>query len=187
MAMGRLSMARPSDYGIECYGSNVLRYRINKIFNAMSETIEKSYFHTLQMRNALLQIEDQMVHSNWMPDVIMGVNRGGVIPGVYLSHRINRRHIPVDVRLRDHVDTNNLDALYRAIDKGEKVLIIDDINDTGATFEYIRFNCVSNPNVRYAAVIDNKPSPFRVDYFGYGIDKSKNPAWIVFPWENWEK
>jgi adenine/guanine phosphoribosyltransferase-like PRPP-binding protein len=131
MVMGRLSMARSSDYGIECYGSNVPRYRINKIFNAMSETVEKSYFHTLQMRNALLQIEDQMVHSNWMPDVIMGVNRGGVIPGVYLSHRINRRHIPVDVRLRDHVDTNNLDALYRAIDKGEKVLIIDDINDTG--------------------------------------------------------
>ena len=153
----------------------------------MSETVEKSYFHTLQMRNALLQIEDQMVHSNWMPDVIMGVNRGGVIPGVYLSHRINRRHIPVDVRLRDHVDTNNLDALYRAIDKKEKVLIIDDINDTGATFEYIRHNCVASPQVRYAAVIDNKPSPFRVNYYGYEIDKSKNPAWIVFPWENWEK
>jgi len=115
-------------------------------------TQNKLYFTNIQMRNALIQIEDKMVHSGWMPDVVMGVNRGGVIPGVYLSHRIKRKHIPVDVRLRDNVDTNNLDALYRAMDKGEKILIIDDINDTGATFEYIKFNCVSNANVRYARI-----------------------------------
>ena len=150
-------------------------------------TQNKLYFTNIQMRNALIQIEDKMVHSGWMPDVVMGVNRGGVIPGVYLSHRIKRKHIPVDVRLRDNVDTNNLDALYRAMDKGEKILIIDDINDTGATFEYIKFNCVSNPNVRYAAVINNKPSPFAVDYHGYEIDKSVEDRWVVFPWEEWDK
>ena len=93
----------------------------------------------------------------------------------------------MDVRLRDNVDTNNLDALYRAMDKGEKILIIDDINDTGATFKYIKFNCVSNPNVRYAAVINNKPSPFELNYFGYEIDKSVNDQWVVFPWEDWDK
>ena len=139
------------------------------------------------MRNALIQIEDKLVHSGWMPDVVMGVNRGGVIPGVYLSHRIKRKHIPVDVRLRDNVDSTNLDALYKAIDKKEKILIIDDINDTGATFEHIRFNCNQNTNVRYAAVIDNKPSPFRVDYYGYEIDKSIEDRWVVFPWEEWDK
>jgi uncharacterized protein len=148
---------------------------------------EKLYFTNIQMRNALIQIEDKLVHSSWMPDVVMGVNRGGVIPGVYLSHRIKRKHIPVDVRLRDNVDTNNLDALYRAMDKGEKILIMDDINDTGATFEYIKFNCVSNPNVRYAAVINNRPSPFTVDYHGYEIDKSVEDRWVVFPWEEWDK
>ena len=150
-------------------------------------TQNKLYFTNIQMRNALIQIEDKLVHSGWMPDVVMGVNRGGVIPGVYLSHRIKRKHIPVDVRLRDNVDTDNLDALYRAIDKGEKILIIDDINDTGATFEHIRFNCDRNANVRYAAVINNRPSPFRVDYYGYEIDKSVEDRWVVFPWEEWDK
>ena len=150
-------------------------------------TQNKLYFTNIQMRNALIQIEDKLVHSGWMPDVVMGVNRGGVIPGVYLSHRIKRKHIPVDVRLRDNVDTNNLDALYRAMDKGEKILIIDDINDTGATFEYIKFNCVSNANVRYAAVINNRPSPFTVNYYGYEIDKSVEDRWVVFPWEEWDK
>lgn len=152
-----------------------------------TDTINKLYFTNIQMRNALIQIEDKLVHSNWIPDVIMGVNRGGVIPGVYLSHRIKRKHIPVDVRLRDHNDIANLDALYRALDKGEKVLIIDDINDTGATFEHIRFNCDRNTNVRYAAVINNKPSPFIVDYHGYEIDKSVEDRWVVFPWEDWDK
>ena len=153
----------------------------------MTETTTKLYFTNIQMRNALIQIEDKMVHSSWMPSVIMGVNRGGVIPGVYLSHRIGKRHIPVDVRLRDHVAKNNLDALYNALDNNEKVLIIDDINDTGATFEYIKHKCVSNSNVRYASIINNKPSSFKVDYWGYEIDKDQNPQWVVFPWEEWDK
>ena len=152
-----------------------------------TKLVSKLYFTNIQMRNALIQIEDKLVHSNWIPDVIMGVNRGGVIPGVYLSHRIQRKHIPIDVRLRDHNDTANLDALYRALDKEEKVLVIDDINDTGATFEHIRFNCNQNTNVRYAAVINNKPSPFQVDYYGYEIDKSVENRWVVFPWEDWDK
>ena len=53
-------------------------------------TQNKLYFTNIQMRNALIQIEDKLVHSGWMPDVVMGVNRGGVIPGVYLSLRIKR-------------------------------------------------------------------------------------------------
>jgi len=152
-----------------------------------TKLVSKLYFTNIQMRNALIQIEDKLVHSNWIPDVIMGANRGGVIPGVYLSHRIQRKHIPIDVRLRDHNDTANLDALYRALDKEEKVLVIDDINDTGATFEHIRFNCNQNTNVRYAAVINNKPSPFQVDYYGYEIDKSVEDRWVVSPWEDWDK
>ena len=66
------------------------------------DDIKKNYFTTGQMRNALIQIEDKMVHSNWMPTVILGINRGGCIPGVYLSHRLNTAHEVLDVRLRDH-------------------------------------------------------------------------------------
>ena len=39
--------------------------------------VKKNYFTTGQMRNALIQIEDQMVHSNWMPCIILAINRGG--------------------------------------------------------------------------------------------------------------
>ena len=99
--------------------------------------VEKNYFTTGQMRNALIQIEDQMVHSNWMPTVILGINRGGCIPGVYLSHRLKLAHEVLDVRLRDHTATPNLTVLEKAFAYQKKILIIDDINDSGATFQYI--------------------------------------------------
>ena len=101
---------------------------------------DKSYFSNLQMRNALLQIEDQMVHSNWMPDLIMGINRGGCIPGVYLSHRLKKEHLVLDIRLRDHKATPDLSVLTKQYAFQRKILIIDDINDTGATFKYIEEN-----------------------------------------------
>jgi uncharacterized protein len=153
----------------------------------MSETINKIYFTNIQMRNALIQIEDQMVHSNWIPDIVLGINRGGCIPGVYLSHRLKRPHEVLDVRLRDHTATPNLDVLEKLAQKQNKILIIDDINDTGATFQYILNKFGKPKNIKFAAVINNKPSPVQMDYRGYEINKDENPQWIVFPWEEWDK
>ena len=103
----------------------------------MSEEIKKNYFTTGQMRNALIQIEDKMVHSNWMPSIILGINRGGCIPGVYLSHRLSVPHEVLDIRLRDHTTKPDLRALEKAFAWQKKILIVDDINDTGETFQYI--------------------------------------------------
>ena len=101
----------------------------------MADDIKKSYFTTGQMRNALIQIEDKMVHSNWMPSIILGINRGGCIPGVYLSHRLNVPHEVLDIRLRDHKSKPDLRVLEKAFAFQKKILIIDDINDSGATLE----------------------------------------------------
>jgi len=152
-----------------------------------TKLVSKLYFTNIQMRNALIQIEDQMVHSNWIPDIVLGINRGGCIPGVYLSHRLKRPHEVLDVRLRDHTATPNLDVLEKLAQKQNKILIIDDINDTGATFQYILDKFGKPKNIKFAAVINNKPSPVQMDYRGYEINKDENPQWIVFPWEEWDK
>ena len=154
----------------------------------MSNTPNKSYFTTGQMRNALIQIEDQMVHSNWMPDIVLGINRGGCIPGVYLSHRIKTPHEVLDIRLRDHKAKPNLSVLEKAFAFQKKILIFDDINDSGDTFNYIINNFGKEENrIKFAALIHNKPSKAKVDYFGYEINKAERPHWIVFPWEEWDK
>ena len=154
------------------------------------EEPKKNYFSTGQMRNALLQIEDQMVHSNWMPSMVIGINRGGLIPSVYLSHRLRVPHESITVKLRDDVKASkpDLSQLEKSFAFQHKILIVDDINDSGDTLQYIEQN-FGRPKdkVRFAVLVNNKPSKTIVDYFGYEINKEEVPSWIVFPWEEWDK
>jgi len=94
----------------------------------------------------------------------------------------------LDVRLRDHQTKPNLQTLEKAYAFQHKILIIDDINDSGATFKYIEDNFGrAKDRVRFAALVNNKPSEIKVDYYGYEINKDEAPAWLVFPWEEWDK
>jgi xanthine phosphoribosyltransferase len=84
-------------------------------------------------------------------------------------------------------------------DSCKNILIVDDINDTGATLNWIKqdwqsgcmpddpvWSEVWNNNVKFAVLVDNQSSEFKnIDYSGMKIDKSKDPRWIVFPWEEW--
>ena len=147
---------------------------------------DKQYFTMIQVRNALNQIAERMSDDKWKPDVIMGINRGGCIPGVYLSHKLGIPHEALDVRLRDHKAKPDLRNLEKAYAFQKKILIIDDINDTGETFNYIKNNFGGEDKVRTASIIHNTPSNFKdLDYYCYEIDKSVVPCWIVFPWEEW--
>ena len=84
---------------------------------------------------------------------------------------------------------------------GKKILIVDDINDTGDTLSWIKedwnnsckfYEKGKSPeinweeNVRFAVLIENEPSNFGgVDYVSKFINKNENPQWIVYPWEEW--
>lgn len=144
----------------------------------------KINFSIEDMQFALLDITKQIQGSTWIPEVILSINRGGCVPGVYLSHSIKTPHKVIDIQLRDSNNIPNLDVLKYSINRYKTILIIDDINDTGATFNFIKKNIIDKTKeVRYAALVDNISSDFKVDYKGKVIDKSKTPSWIVFPWE----
>ena len=149
------------------------------------------------MQTGVLDIVTQMYHDNWRPDYIVGVTRGGLIPAVMMSHYTGIRMETIDVRLRDTFNSPE-HALWMAEDAGagKRILILDDINDTGETFKWIVKDWEeSNPpadwldiwgnTVRFATIIDNVPSKFEVDYTSIEINKAEDPAWIVFPFEEW--
>tara|TARA_B100001741_G_scaffold311642_1_gene313234 strand:- start:2549 stop:2998 length:450 start_codon:yes stop_codon:yes gene_type:complete len=145
---------------------------------------EKSYFTIDDMKTALSKIISQIESSNFTPEIIFSINRGGCIPGVYLSHAINVQHKVIDVQLRDNTNSPNLEPLTNIILVYNNILIIDDINDTGSTFNFIKKSFKNHNNkLYYASLIENKTSSFKVNFFGKIIDKSVDPKWIVFPWE----
>ena len=145
---------------------------------------EKSYFTIDDMKIALSEIISQIESSNFTPEIIFSINRGGCIPGVYLSHAINVQHKVIDVQLRDDTNSPNLEPLTNIILVYNNILIIDDINDTGSTFNFIKKSFENhNKKLYYASLIENKTSSFKVNFFGKIIDKSVDPKWIVFPWE----
>ena len=71
-----------------------------------------------------------MTVDHFEPDVIVGLSRGGLTPGVMLSHWLKKPFKPVKAALRDHPEWE--DYLPRKSDK--RVLIIDDVCDSGETF-----------------------------------------------------
>ena len=79
-------------------------------------------------------------------------------------------------------------VLEKAFAWQKKILIIDDINDTGATLRYIEDNFgKGDGRIKFAVLVNNTPSKVTVDYHGYEINKDEVPSWIVFPWEEWDK
>lgn len=150
-------------------------------------TVNKNYFTMIQIRNGLNKIVEQMNDEGFKPDIVMGINRGGCIPGIYLSHKLKIPHQVLDVRLRDHKSDPETGNVLDAILENKKVLIIDDINDTGATFEHIYGLFGEIKTIKYASILHNTPSKFdKLDYWCYTINKEIHPVWIVFPWEEWQ-
>lgn len=160
-----------------------------------------SYEHVEKLANNIIQ---QMADANWKPSVVVGLTRGGLLPAVLISHICKIPMCSLDVSFRDNQDTpfsgTTTTWIPEEIANGHNILVVDDINDTGRTFEWIREdwrNCVQfikdtqriGPNwpwnkIKFAALIHNEPSSMPTDFFGKTINKNLDPSWIIFPWEN---
>lgn len=163
--------------------------------------VKKVYYTDKQIDGLIHSIMRQMIEDKWVPDYIIGINRGGLIPAVKISHYLNLTMETLTVSLRDGAERCESNC-WMADDAyaGKKILLVDDINDTGATLEWIKkdwsisayrddpkWEAIWNESVRFATLIDNDVSPTQVNYIGESINKAENDVWVVFPWENWWK
>jgi len=183
--------------------------------------IKKHYYSWQDVENACVNIALQMYKDAWRPDYIVGITRGGNIPATILSNMLDIRCEALKVSLRDdamgpesnlwmaedafgYVDAEEQkDVGCRWDNKRRKnILIVDDINDTGATFNWIKQDwqsgCLPNEdngwnsvwngdlaNVRFATLTNNDASEFdNVRYTCHEINKAEEDVWLVYPWEN---
>ena len=96
-----------------------------------------------EMIDSIKNIANQLSKSKFDPEVIISVNRGGCIPGIYLSHYINKPHETLSIQFRNTDKGPNTRSIEKKIKNYNSVLIIDDINDSGRTICFIKEICKS--------------------------------------------
>ena len=118
------------------------------------------------------------------PQVIVGISRGGLTPGVMMSHWMQKPFKPIKTSLRDFPEWE--DYLPKKTD--ERVLIIDDICDSGETFQKISDFIKERGmkvEVRFASLWWNNEVDFEPHYYVQECAKDSEGIWIHFPWEHW--
>lgn len=146
--------------------------------------MDKEYYSIDNLNTDILSIISQVRSANLKIDIILSVNRGGCIPGVYLSHGLKLPHKVIDLQLRDGKNIPNSNSVKNLKINSKKILIIDDINDTGSTFIHLnRIINANNTKKYFACLINNIGSKFQVEFYGRSINKVEKPSWYVFPWE----
>ena len=167
--------------------------------------MNKIYYTWRDVQHHTQEILRQIHADAWRPDYVVGLTRGGLVPANLISQYLGCRMETLKVSLRDDTECeSNLwmaeDAFGHNMEHPKNILIVDDINDTGATLNYIREDWPSgcfpdNPrwtevwgsNVRVAVLVDNESSKSEipVSYSAVDINKAEQDSWIVFPWEEW--
>ncbi|RPG55149.1 MAG: hypothetical protein CBC56_006170 [Flavobacteriales bacterium TMED96] len=147
---------------------------------------ERKYFGKEDFVDSLNKIIEQINKSNWSPEVIISINRGGCIPGIYLSHRLSLKHKVIDIQLRNSNKPPDLKIIKQRIKEFDNILLVDDINDSGKTLKTIYDLTNAYSKIIYnATLIYNQESKVKTDFYGKEIRRSKDQSWYVFPWEEW--
>jgi len=127
----------------------------------MEQSIQKVFLSWGDVQAAVEILANRITNSDIKIEAIGGLPRGGLIPAVMLSHKLN---IPFISQAQLQTTTGN-------------ILIVDDICDSGLTLKRFKFE----ENV-YTATLHYKTTAEYEPHFWWKLAHTKE--WIVYPWEN---
>ena len=128
----------------------------------------------------------EAVHDDgWVPDLVLGISRGGLLVAGALAYALGVKNTAtISVEFYTGIDERLelpmlLPPVPDLIDLSkERVLIADDVADTGATLELVRDFCAGIVGeARVAVLYEKSRSTIQSDYVWRRTD-----AWITFPW-----
>jgi hypoxanthine phosphoribosyltransferase len=180
--------------------------------------VKKKYYTWQDVEKAADKIILQMYKDNWRPDYIVGITRGGLPLATILSHKLDCRMETLKVSLRDsesgpesnlwmsedafgynYPEETGITGARWDLSLRKNILIVDDINDTGSTFNWIKqdwqnsclpdetdaWNSIWGKNVRFAVMTENLNSKFEdVKYYYDEVNKGEDDVWLVYPYES---
>jgi xanthine phosphoribosyltransferase len=124
------------------------------------------------------------LHEEGPFSAMVAITRGGLVPAAIVAREINIRLIEtVSVRSYDHQSQGKIEILKPITDlvrtgaASGRVLIVDDLVDTGATARAVREML---PGAHFATVYAKPKGRELVDTF---VTEVSQDTWIYFPWD----
>jgi len=129
------------------------------------------------------ELAEEIARSRFRPDVIVGIARGGWVPARLLSDKLHHTEV-ASMRVEFYVEPGVTETVPRltqppsASMRAKKVLLVDDVSDTGHSLALAHRSIKGAKEVRTATLHYKPHSIFKPDYYIAKTDK-----WIVYPWE----
>jgi hypoxanthine phosphoribosyltransferase len=141
-----------------------------------------------QIYSMLLKQASRIRSSGFKPDVIVGVSRGGWLPARVLSDLLENPNL-ANVKAEFYVGIGkarkkpSLTQCVSASVKGKRVLVVDEVADSGGSLKLIRDHVLEQGavEVRTATLYLKPHSVLEPDYC-----ETETSRWIIFPWETKE-
>ena len=109
-------------------------------------------------------------------DKVVGIARGGLIPGVMLSHKLGAGFEPLEWQTRDGEFQDRIKA--NGFNKNLKgTIFVDDICDSALTINQIKEII---PNSRWAVL--HQKADISLDFVAERL-YSNDTRWVIYPWE----
>jgi uncharacterized protein len=131
------------------------------------------------------QLAEMVAADGFRPDLILSIARGGLFAAGALGYALSVKNLHVmNVEFYTGVDERldlpvMLPPVPNVVDlTGAKVLVADDVADTGSTLKLVRDFCVDHvADVRCAVIYEKSHSMVKCEYVWRRTDQ-----WINFPW-----
>ena len=113
---------------------------------------------------------------------LVAIARGGMAPAMIIARELDIRTVDtISVKSYDHQQQVDVKILKfpdkEIVGLGERILIVDDLVDTGKTLEVVR---KLYPRAHYATIYAKPKGRPLVDTF---ITEVSQDTWIYFPWD----
>lgn len=135
--------------------------------------------------DSMQELATQVADSGFVPDVVLGISRGGLLPAASLAYALDCKNLftmnvefytdvgetlPAPMMLPPFLTPSELD--------GMKVLVVDDVADSGKTLALVLDYCRHHvAEARTAVIYEKSRSVIKPEYVWRHTD-----LWITFPW-----
>jgi len=154
----------------------------------LSEDLEFEIPSLEQIYEMLLNLTNKIRKDKFRPDIIVGVSRGGWIPGRIMSDLLENPQI-ANVKAEFYqgvAETKGEPVITQPVSmpvKGRKLLVVDDVADTGKSLRLVKKHLLEEgaTELKIATIYYKPWSLITPDYY-----KKKTSLWVIFPWERKE-